>query len=76
MKRLSPNLLPGDLGGFKTTCGPRQNGVSFQGFQDEGVVAVDDGGVEGGEVDLGGGFGVVAHAFADYADGDALGFGC
>ena len=36
----------------------------FQGFEDDGVGAVDDGGVEAGEVDLGGGFAVVAHAFA------------
>lgn len=39
----------------------------LEGFEDEGVGFVDDGGVEGGEVDLGGGFGVVSHAFADYA---------
>lgn len=34
-----------------------------EGFQDEGVGAVDDGGVEAGEVDAGGGFVVVAHPF-------------
>ena len=47
----------------------------LQAFEDYGVGAVYYGGVEAGEVDLGGGFAVVAHAFADYREGDALGFG-
>ena len=48
----------------------------FEAFDDKGVGTVNDGGVEAGEVNLGGGFGVVAHAFADYAQGDAYGFCC
>ena len=47
----------------------------FQGFEDKVVGAVDDGGVEGGKVDAGGRLAVVAHAFGDDGDRDALGFG-
>ena len=44
----------------------------FEGFEDKGVGAVDDRGVEGSEIDTGGRFGIVAHAFADDADGYAF----
>lgn len=38
----------------------------FERFQDYGVGTVNDGSVEAGEVDLGGCFAVMAHAFGDY----------
>lgn len=47
----------------------------LNGGEYQGVGAVDYGGVEAGEVDLGCCFGVVAHAFAYYTYGDAFGFG-
>ena len=50
-------------------------GGLFEAFENKGVGAVNDGGVEAGEVDLGGCFGVVAHAFADYWQWDTFGFG-
>lgn len=48
---------------------------SGQAVEDEGVGAVYGGGVQGGEVDSGGRFGVVAHSSADDAEGDAFGPG-
>ena len=47
----------------------------FEAFENKGVGAVNDGGVEAGEVDLSGCFTVVTHAFRDYRKGDALCFG-
>ena len=43
--------------------------------EDERVGAVDDGGVEAGEVDLGGGLAVVAHAFGNDRKRNAFGLG-
>ena len=45
-------------------------------FEDKRVGFINDGGVETGEVDLGCGFRVVAHAFADYRQRYALCFSC
>lgn len=39
---------------------------SFESFDDDAVCLVNDGGIETGEVDLGGGFAVVAHTLGDY----------
>lgn len=37
----------------------------LQAFQDDGVRLVNDRSIEAGEVNLGGGFAVMAHTFAD-----------
>lgn len=50
-------------------------GGLFQGFEDDGVGSVYNGGVEAGKVDLCGGFTVVSHAFGNYREGYAFGFG-
>lgn len=47
----------------------------LNGGEYQGVGAVDYGGVEACEVDLGCCFGVVAHTFAYYTYGDAFSFG-
>ncbi len=44
-------------------------------LEDLAVGAVDEGGVEGGEVDAGGGFFFVSEAFAYDTEGDSFGFG-
>ena len=45
----------------------------FQAVEDDCIGAVNGGGVETGQVDAGGSLGVVPHAFADDAYGDAFG---
>lgn len=40
---------------------------------DQSVGAVNDGGLERGEIDLGGRFRVMAHSFANYTDGNSFG---
>lgn len=51
-----------------------KSGLWLKAFEDKGIGAVNDRGIEAGEIDLGGCFTIVAHAFADYAQGDAFGF--
>lgn len=53
---------------------PEEAGLVLKAFEDDGVGAVYDGGVEAGKVDLGGRLAVVSHAFADHRDRNAFGF--
>ena len=52
-----------------------KSGLLLNAFEYKRVGSVDDGGVEAGEIDLGGCFTIVAHTFADDTQGNALGFG-
>lgn len=50
--------------------------VLIEAFQNQTIGPVNYGGVETGEIDLGGGLAVMSHTLRDYGQRYAFGFGC